>query len=383
MARVSRIKLSLIFLVTGLWCLHLSGATGATNGFETPPPQVGSIKWQTIQSTAKQRQELYRKRVTIPGAVTGNVTVANDALFAKHPEVAVASQTPAISSGTLFKLFSIVVTFVFFGVLILWGFAPHVLADFNQRFNPWVPVPDTEWPPSTKVRAEEESFTRFLTAFRVGPVAPPHTDSPGKEDLVKEFYARAQKRLALQRKLLQDIGREPNGPDRQKMLTDLYLEMGALKNEAGFPEVLSVWRVAFALEGLVQQFMRKMRSITPSTLRTVAGGLDLLENLCKPELKPERLTNRPFKFLIVDDDIIGRQALSLALNKAFSQPDIAVDGEEALARVNEQTYDVIFLDVQMPGMDGFEVCTKIHETTLNRSTPVVFVTIVSDFDARA
>jgi CheY-like chemotaxis protein len=46
-------------------------------------------------------------------------------------------------------------------------------------------------------------------------------------------------------------------------------------------------------------------------------------------------------------------------------------------------YDAIFLDVEMPGMDGFELCTRIHATTSNRITPVVFVTRHADFDARA
>ena len=166
------------------------------------------------------------------------------------------------------------------------------------------------------------------------------------------------------------------------MLTNLYFEMGVLKDEAGFPEALPVWQAASALEGLLKQLTEKMRNVTPSTLRTVAGGLDLLDDLCVPGLQPDLLTDRPLRFLVVDDDLISRQALSLSLKKAFSQPDLAVDGETALAQAAQQAYDVIFLDVQMPGMDGFELCTKIRDTVPNRTTPVVFVTIQSDFDAR-
>ena len=125
-----------------------------------------------------------------------------------------------------------------------------------------------------------------------------------------------------------------------------------------------------------------MRNVTPSTIRTVAGGLDLLEDLCVPGLQPDLLTDRPLKFLVVDDDMISSNALSLSLKKAFSQPDLAGDGETALARATQQAYDVIFLDVVMPGMDGFEVCSKIRDTVPNRTTPVVFVTGQSDFDAR-
>ena len=205
---------------------------------------------------------------------------------------------------------------------------------------------------------------------------------PAKDDPLNEFYARAKKRLVTQRKLLQDIGRESSDPARQKMLTNLYFEMGVLKDEAGFPEALPVWQAASALEGLLKQLTGKMRNVTPSTLRTVAGGLDLLDDLCVPGLQPDLLTDRPLKFLVVDDDMISRQALSHSLEKAFSQPDLAEDGETALAQASQQAYDVIFLDVQMPGMDGFELCTKIRDTVPNRATPVVFVTRQSDFDAR-
>jgi CheY-like chemotaxis protein len=125
-----------------------------------------------------------------------------------------------------------------------------------------------------------------------------------------------------------------------------------------------------------------MSGVTPSTLRAVDGGLDLLDDLCVPGLRPDLLTDRPLKFLVVDDDRISRQALSYSLEKAFSRPDLAVNGETALVQATQQAYDVIFLDVQMPGMDGFELCTKIRDTVPNRTTPVIFVTCQSDFDAR-
>ena len=160
----------------------------------------------------------------------------------------------------------------------------------------------------------------------------PALDLPGKDDPLNEFYARAKERLVTQRKLLQDIGRESGDPARQKLLTNLHFEMGVLKDEAGFPEALPVWQAASALEGLLKQLTEKIRNVTPSTLRTVAGGLDLLDDLCVPGLPPDLLTDRPLKFLVVDDDLISRQALSLSLEKAFSQPDLAVDGETALAQ---------------------------------------------------
>src|ERR1019366_2701717 len=164
-----------------------------------------------------------------------------------------------------------------------------------------------------------------------------------------EFYARTKKRLVTQRKLLKEFEQQSGDSARNKVLVNLYFEFGGLKDEAAFPAALPVLQVASALEGLLKQLTQKLRNFTPSTMRTIVGGLDLLDNLCLPGSKPDLLTGRPFKFLVVDDDLISRQALSLSLKKAFSQPDLAVDGESALAQAARQAYDVIFLDVQMPG----------------------------------
>jgi len=75
--------------------------------------------------------------------------------------------------------------------------------------------------------------------------------------------------------------------------------------------------------------------------------------------------------------------MSFALKKVFSEPELAPEGKTALSLVEQNVYDVIFMDVDMPGMDGFEVCTNIRQSKLNKETPVVFVTRHSDFDSRA
>jgi CheY-like chemotaxis protein len=383
-ARASWLKSSLILIATALWCLPLHGAT-LTNAieFQNSIPKPGSIQWDINHRLYKERQELYRKRMVIPAVINTNVPIAAGTYLAFNRKIVAAPTPPPTGLFRMFlKLLVYAALFVLTGGLILHRFAPHVLADLNPLHNPWALAPAAERDLAAKVRAEEEAFAKFLKEFRVGPAPSPRAGLPGKKDPVKEFYARAKGRLFTQRGLLQDIRRESGDPARQKMLTNLYSEMSALKNEAGFPEVLPVWRVASTLEGLLKQLAEKIRNVTPSTLRTVAGGLDLLDDLCVPGLQPGLLTDRPLKFLVVDDDMISRQALFHSLEKAFSQPDLAVDGETALAQATRQAYDVIFLDVQMPGMDGFEVCLKIRDTVPNRTTPVVFVTSQSDFDAR-
>ncbi len=378
-ARKSSIKLPLFFLMTGLWCVQLHGVT---NGFETPPPPVGSIQWQNLQRITKERQELYRKRVSVPGAMAEDVPRANGA-FSTYPQRAITSPSPAPAASGIFRILCYVALFALIGVLIVRRFAPQILIAFNREFSPWALEPATAGELPAKVRAEEEAFAEFLATFRIGPAAPSRLDVLEKADPIKEFYAQAAKILRTQRTLLHDIGRASGGPDRQKLLANLRSGIISLKSAADIPETFPVWQMASALEGLVKQLMEKTGNVTPSTLRSLAGGVDLLDNLCVPGLKPDLLKDRSPKFLVVDDDLISRQAMSLALKKTFGQPDLAMDGETALAQAAQQAYDVIFLDVQLPGMDGFELCTIIHDTAINRNTPVVFVTGQSDFDARA
>ncbi len=383
-ARASRIRPSLILFTVGLWCLPLRGAMDRnTNQLETPPPQQGSIQWDLNHSNAEERQERYRKRVSSPDAIGENVPRSTDASLVNGPKMVEAPTPPSTaSSGNALQTFLYAAALVWVGVLIFRRFAPQVLADINERFNPWWLAPAAGRDLPAKARAEEAAFDEFLKVFRVGPATSPQSGLPAQDNPLNEFYTRAKKRLVTQQNLLQDIRRQAGDSARQNMLTNLYFEIGMLKDEAGFPEALPLWQVASAMEGLLKQLTGKLKDVTPSTLRTVASGLELLDDLCAPGLQPDLLTDRPLKFLVVDDELISRQALSHALEKAFSQPDFAVDGETALARATQQMYDVIFLDVQMPGMDGFELCTKIHGTVPNHTTPVVFVTLQSDFDAR-
>lgn len=258
----------------------------------------------------------------------------------------------------------------------------------NCHFNPWSPSAALRAFTLAKVRAEEDALSEFVRAFQLGPAA-----SSGASTLASgvarndgplaKFLADAPPMLRDAQKLLQNIIAMDKNSSRHGLLADLQRELGRLKGAAAIPELLPVWQVATALEGLVKQLTQSANNITQSTLRTVAGGMDLLRELCTPDLRPDLLSNPPIRLLAVDDDLISRKAVALALKKALNPPDLAEHGEAALPLVTENTYDVIFLDVQMPGMDGFELCSRIHDTVSNATTPVVFVTCHSDFDARA
>jgi CheY-like chemotaxis protein len=209
-----------------------------------------------------------------------------------------------------------------------------------------------------------------------------HDETQWQADSLQRFFQSSPRQIVAARNLFCEISRSSDPAERQTKLGDLVEQIGALKESSSLPELLPFWQAASALESLLKQIRDKPSNVTPSTLRTAAAALDLLDALCVPGLDPDLAKDPPIRLLVVDDDPISRHAVSFSLKKAFAQPDVAPEGQAALSLTEKQTYDVIFLDVEMPGMDGFEICSRIHALGPNRATPVVFVTSQGDFESR-
>jgi signal transduction histidine kinase/ActR/RegA family two-component response regulator len=82
------------------------------------------------------------------------------------------------------------------------------------------------------------------------------------------------------------------------------------------------------------------------------------------------------KALIVEDNLINQKVLHKLLNKLNIPSDIAVNGKEAVSLYNENNYDIIFMDLHMPEMDGFEATEKIHSSAKYQTNaiPIIAVT---------
>lgn len=93
-----------------------------------------------------------------------------------------------------------------------------------------------------------------------------------------------------------------------------------------------------------------------------------------PASEPEE-EERALRVLIVDDHEINRRAIQLILAPFGAESVQAADGMAALAAAEAEPFDVIFMDVRMPELDGRETTRRLRAgTSLNRSTPVIAVT---------
>ncbi|MGX5175184.1 response regulator [Aliikangiella sp. IMCC44653] len=81
------------------------------------------------------------------------------------------------------------------------------------------------------------------------------------------------------------------------------------------------------------------------------------------------------KILVVEDDFANQRVASLFLKKLGYESDIAENGQQAINILENETYQLVFMDCQMPVMDGFEAARQIRNLTNdNRDIPIVALT---------
>lgn len=85
------------------------------------------------------------------------------------------------------------------------------------------------------------------------------------------------------------------------------------------------------------------------------------------------------RLLVVDDDV-GSVRLLTSVVQEFGEVFFATNGEEAVAMVRDKRPDLVLLDAEMPGMDGFAACEAIKRDPLFADLPILFVTAHSDMD---
>lgn len=110
-------------------------------------------------------------------------------------------------------------------------------------------------------------------------------------------------------------------------------------------------------------------AIEPEDLAPTRPALD------SPQLMGDQdAKSAPFSALVVDDSLPVRVQMDLALRPLTSDVDFAETGEKALELVDARSYDIVFLDIVLPGIDGYRVCKAIKDRNTGNRTPVIMLT---------
>jgi len=241
----------------------------------------------------------------------------------------------------------------------------------------------------TAAGSSADSAAASVSQAAAPPAQAPGRPTTGEEDvefqadLRKSFIESFPGTLAAARGLLQGLIKSNDEAARVKQAQELYRRIHSLSANAGITGMLQIAQMADALEALLKELYEKPKNITASTLRTVALAVDFLAILFERCALPEKQEALAAKVLVVDDEAISRRAITYALEKAKLKCVSLEDPLAAYKLLSEDKFDLIFLDVDMPVMNGFELCTKLRTLPAYKKTPVVFVTSLNDFDSRA
>ena len=88
----------------------------------------------------------------------------------------------------------------------------------------------------------------------------------------------------------------------------------------------------------------------------------------------------PAKILVVDDDVTIAEFVAKGLVRAGYEAVIAHDGEEGLAKVAQESPDVVLLDLMMPKLNGFEVLAEMRKRFTDRWIPVIIISANNELD---
>ncbi len=79
------------------------------------------------------------------------------------------------------------------------------------------------------------------------------------------------------------------------------------------------------------------------------------------------------KILVVDDSKTIRRTAETLLTKEGCQVFTAIDGFDALSKIADHQPDLIFVDIMMPRLDGYETCSLIKHNKMFKNTPVIML----------
>lgn len=214
------------------------------------------------------------------------------------------------------------------------------------------------------------------------PAAGP-SDAEFQAELRRDFIQTLPGILTALRTAVKTLIKADNEMARLAAVQELYRRIHALTGNAGVAGMMVIAQMADATEALLKELYEKPKNINASTMRTVASAVDFIGVLFERGTLPDRQEVPAASILVVDDESISRRAVTYALEKAKLKSVSVEDPNQAFKMITENRFDLIFLDVDMPGMNGFELCAKLRALPAHKGTPVVFVTSLTDFESRA
>ncbi len=245
--------------------------------------------------------------------------------------------------------------------------APEPMSPNPVKPGPDGPTPQAEQSPKTHPSVEPNTAT----------------EAQFRQQARGHFLKNATASSAALRATFQGFAKAKTDGEREQEVQKLYRNMHFLAASAGLAECYAIARMASVLEAMLFELTTKPSLSTPSSMRTIALAVDVFDKLFQNARGSIQDSPIPAEILVVDDDPLSNRLVVTALRQAQLQARSTEDPLIALQWLREKQYNLVLLDIEMPGMDGLELCKELRRLTGYQKTPVIYVTSHSDFESRA
>jgi CheY-like chemotaxis protein len=247
---------------------------------------------------------------------------------------------------------------------------------------PAFPVEDaifTEPGSIVPLHAEPAPIAPAQPAPPVPPTASAHVAAPvlGIMEPLTEKESRSV--IGAMRHCFQSFTRTPND---LSLLNELHCHVESFAERARVSGLLALHRLCMSFANLTRGLYEVPEQVNPSTLRTVHQTIEFLAALMKEKNLAQVKDPATALIYAVDDDLGNCESIALAMEESSMRTTYAQDPATALRELAGGRYDLIFLDVNLPGMDGFELCKQTRALAIHEKTPIVFLTGVATLENR-
>jgi DNA-binding response OmpR family regulator len=185
--------------------------------------------------------------------------------------------------------------------------------------------------------------------------------------------------VAAMRQTLHSLVCEPQSPEHLRTLLQnahCFADQMSLLGPSGLSQTAS------ALEVLAYGLVQFPERLDQLTLRTLGQAVDFLGALLETKHATRSADLKSAHVMIVEDEANARELIIMAMSLVGLDADGLDSPAASLAVLSTQPCDLIFLDINLPEMDGFELCTKLRAMSLHELTPIVFLTGMNSFKNR-
>jgi DNA-binding response OmpR family regulator len=170
---------------------------------------------------------------------------------------------------------------------------------------------------------------------------------------------------------------------RASAFDKFYKSIASIRAEAGQCELSGLMRLLEPLERRARELRETMETASAGSKQVLANAIDFMAAMNQQVSDLPGLNGLTPSALVMDDEAVSRRAITLGLEKANFRVTSVDSGDAAIRECEMTKFDLVLLDVEMPGLNGFAVCARVRGMSAHKETPILFISALDDLRSRA